>query len=104
MSKRVSMKGHPPVPMKLDVGIRKTVELLQSKGIETYESCEGGKGHAYPGPTVAFRGSPGEGWRALSICIDHGLPVSELRRVWKVLDGNEPTGPYWNVVFRRMPG
>jgi hypothetical protein len=23
-----------------------------------------------------------------------------LRRVWYVLDSNEPTGPHWEIVFR----
>jgi hypothetical protein len=84
--------------------VRKTVERLRKAGVETYESCEGGAGHAYPEPTIAFRGGPEAGWRALSLCLAWRLPVESLRREWDVLDRNEPTGPYWKIVFRRRPG
>jgi len=90
----------PPIPGKLDPGIRRPVETLQANGVETVESCEGGPGHAYPEPTVKFRGSMAAGWHALSVCLDNGLPVACLRRVWDVLDGHAPTGPCWEVTFR----
>ena len=85
---------------KLDVGIKRAVDVLQANGVETFESCEGGPGHSYAEPTVRFYGNPGAGWRALAVCLDYGLPVSAVRRVWPVLDRNDPTGPYWEVVFR----
>jgi len=91
----------PSVPGKIDIGIRQAVKRLQEYGIETCESCEGGRGHAYPEPTVAFYGTPEAGWRAVAICIAYGLPVSSLRRVWDILEGNEPTGPHWEITFRR---
>jgi hypothetical protein len=94
----------PRVAMQLDRGIRNTVERLRKAGVETCESCEGGAGHAYPEPTIVLRGGPGAGWQALSLCLDLKLPVSELRRVWDVLDRNDPTGPYWHLVFKRRPG
>jgi hypothetical protein len=40
------------------------------------------------------------GWHALGVCFDNGLPVAELRRVWDILDGHVPTGPYWEIVFK----
>lgn len=83
----------------LDPGIRKAVALMRAAGIETFESCEGGKEHAYPEPTVRFHGTPEAGYRALSVCLAHGLPISELRRTWDILDG-ELVGPYWEIVFR----
>lgn len=88
-----------PKPFTLDRGVAKAVEILRAAGIETCQSCEGGKGHAYPEPTVDFRGTPEAGWRALSACIAHGLPVSELRRVWS-FENNEPVGPLWAITFR----
>ena len=91
----------PPVPGRLDTGIRKAVERLQSCGIETFESCEGGPGHAYPEPTVRFHGDIAEGYRALAVAMRAGLQVKELRRVWPVLDG-EPTGPWWELTFRTI--
>ena len=93
-----------PVGLELDRGIAKTVERLRAAGVETYESCEGGPGHAYPEPTIAFRGGAYAGWAALGHCLSWGLPVSTLRREWDVLDRNEPTGPYWKIVFSRRPG
>jgi len=94
----------PPAPRTagaIDAGIRQAVKRLQENGIETFESCEGGPGHAYPEPTVAFHGTPEAGWRAIGICLAYGLPIQSLRRVWHVLDGDEPNGPYWEVTFRQ---
>src|SRR5437899_1533215 len=90
----------PPVPFKYDKGIKRAVEILQAGGIETFQSCEGGKGHAFPLPSVEFYGEPEAGWRAVAICLAHGLPIRQLLRVWKVLDAHEPNGPYWRVEFR----
>jgi hypothetical protein len=82
----------------LDPGIAGAVAVLRLAGIETFESCQGGPGHAYPEPTVRFHGYREEGFRALAAAIQGGLRVSALRRVWVVLDG-EPTGPHWEMVF-----
>jgi hypothetical protein len=72
--------------------------VLRQGGIETFESCEGGNGHAYREPTVRFHGDRSEGYRALATALKAGLPVAELRRVWPVLDG-EATGPWWELTF-----
>jgi hypothetical protein len=88
-----------PSPGELDPGIRKGVEILQAAGIETFESCEGGAGHAFPEPTIRFYGGPVAGWRAVAVCPNHRLPISALRRTWYVLDATEPTGPHWEVTF-----
>lgn len=82
----------------LDPGVAQYVCLLADAGVETFESCEGGDGHAYPEPTVRFHGNRSEGFRALAAVIERGQPVSALRRIWTVVDG-EPTGPYWELVF-----
>jgi hypothetical protein len=89
-----------PVAGRLDAGIRDAVKRLQASGIETFESCEGGKGHAFTEPTIRFHGTPEAGWRALGICLAYGLPILSLRRVWYVLDRNEPSGPHWEITFR----
>src|SRR5262245_49409437 len=83
----------------LDTGIAATVVALQSGGIETFESCQGGDGHAYPEPTVRFHGDHSEGLRALAVAMKMQLPVRELRRVWPILE-NEPIGPWWELTFR----
>lgn len=82
----------------LDKGIEREVMILRAAGIETYESCEGGNGHAFPEPTVRFHGDAHEGWRALTVALQHSLHVYALRRVWDIIDG-EPTGPTWEMVF-----
>jgi hypothetical protein len=96
--------GRKPVrtiPGGLDKGIKNFVELLQREGIETFESCEGGRGHAYPEPTIRFHGTPEAGWRAVSICLAYGLPIAALRRIWDILDRSEPVGPHWEITFSR---
>lgn len=83
---------------RLDAGILPIVQLLVRNGVETFESCEGGKGHAFYEPTVRFHGSHAEGFRVLSIALQHGLRVSELRRYYSIEDG-EPVGPHWEITF-----
>lgn len=82
----------------LDTGIEPVVIALRSAGVETFESCQGGTGHAYPEPTVRFHGNQPEGFRALAAAMQAGLKVSALRRVWPILD-HEPTGPWWEMTF-----
>jgi hypothetical protein len=82
-----------------DAGIAAHVRALQAAGVETFESCQGGHGHAFGEPTVRFHGGMAEGFRALAVAIKEGLPVDSLRRVWPLVDG-EPTGPSWELTFR----
>lgn len=82
----------------LDNGIRDAVRVLAEAGVETFESCEGGDGHAYTEPTIRFHGERAEGFRALSVALQFGLRVLSLRRVWPINDG-EPTGPWWELVI-----
>lgn len=49
----MSKKG-PDWDSFLDPGIAEAVKILNRFGIETFESCQGGKGHSYPEPTFAF--------------------------------------------------
>lgn len=87
----------------LDPGIANAVRLLREAQVETFESCEGGNGHAYAEPTVRFHGYQAEGFKALSVAMEAGLPVAELRRVWPLV-GGEPTGPWWELVFTPTKG
>lgn len=84
--------------MDLDPGIRRFVETLCAAGIETFESCQGGAGHAYPEPTIRFHGDRSEGFRALAVAQQHDLPVATLRRIWPIVE-DEPTGPWWEMTF-----
>ena len=84
--------------MPLDRWISFAVKVLNDGGIETYESCQGGSGHAFLEPTVRFHGTRGDGFRAFAVAVTHGLPVLTLRRFWSVTD-EELTGPSWEMVF-----
>ena len=95
MTSTDSLTFDPP----LDHGIELAVRALRDAGIETFESCEGGSGHAYPEPTIRFHGGRPEGFRALAVAMQSGLAVASLRRVWPILDG-DPTGPWWELTFR----
>lgn len=91
----VNLRFVPP----LDKGIKDIVIALISKGVETFESCEGGIGHSFPEPTVRFEGTDSEGLRAVSVALENGLPVRRLRRVWGIQD-NVLHGPWWEMTFR----
>jgi hypothetical protein len=82
----------------LDEGIRNIVVTLIEHGVETFESCQGGEGHAFPEPTVRFEGATSEGLRALSVAIAYQLPVYQLRQSWAVRDGILH-GPWWEMTF-----
>lgn len=84
--------------LDLDAGIRHAVEILVANGVETFESCEGGPGHAFPEPTIRFEGEASEGLRALSVALENGLPVYRLRRTWGVIDGMIH-GPWWELTL-----
>jgi hypothetical protein len=83
----------------LDEGIREIVIALARNGVETFESCEGGSGHAFPEPTVRFEGTDSEGLRAVAVALENGLPVRRLRRSWGVQNGTLH-GPWWELTFR----
>jgi hypothetical protein len=89
----------PDTDMPIDAGIARAVALLHGNGVETFESCEGGDGHAFPEPTVRFHGNAWAGLRAFSVAMEHGLPVLAVRRAYAVVDG-QLTGPEWEMTFR----
>src|ERR1039458_6739185 len=72
----------------LDEGIREIVIILVKNGVETFQSCEGNRGHSFAEPTVQFEGDSSEGLRALSVALENGLPVRRLRRTWGIIDGS----------------
>jgi hypothetical protein len=85
----------PGTGLPLDKGIKPYVLALRAAGIETFESCEGGPGHAFPEPTVRFHG---EGLQAFAIARDLGLPIFQLRLSYVVQNG-ALTGPWWEMTF-----
>lgn len=88
--------------MPLDRCISYAVKVLRDAAVETYESCEGGEGHAFTEPTIRFFGGASEGLRVAAVALQYGLPVSDLRRFWTVIDG-ELSGPHWEITFHQKP-
>ena len=86
----------------IDPGIEPYVQALMDHGVETFESCQGGDGHAFHVPTIRFYGKQYEGFRALGVALAIGLPVMNLRRYWDI-SGGEPCGPSWEMEFRTVP-
>lgn len=94
----------------VDPGIVQIVRILAENGVETCQSCaasgpfgegagkQNGDSHSYPEPTVDFVGNFASGFYALQLALDYGLPVSELRRTWRMNSG-EPEGPIWSMTF-----
>lgn len=89
----------PATDLELDAGIRRAVLMLRSAGVETFESCEGGAGHAFPDPTIKFHGGAWAGYRAFAAAVECGLPVLRIQKVYGV-SGAQLEGPWWEIVFR----
>ncbi len=88
-----------PAVDDLDAGVADFVNLLREHGVETFESCDGSPGHSCAEPLVRFFGQREEGFRALAVALEHGFPVSTIRRFWDINDG-EPCGPHWEMTLR----
>jgi hypothetical protein len=73
----------PAYPDNVDALILPAVKLLNENGFKTFESCQGGEGHAFGEPTIRFEGSEFDLIRAYEICQFYQLPVSEVRRVFR---------------------
>jgi hypothetical protein len=85
--------------LALDPGIRGYVLALREGGVETFESCEGGDGHALTEPTVRFHGAVPAGFKAYAVACERGLPVAVLRLCYPVDDNKMLTGPWWEMTF-----
>ena len=84
----------------LDHGIRFAVRVLHAAGIETCQSCQGGKGHSYDRPTVDLiaRADDATGFAALSSLTDYGLPVEGVAIHWNIRNG-VPYEKLWRITF-----
>jgi hypothetical protein len=85
----------------IDLGVVRAVKVLRDHDIATTQSCEGGEGHSRQRPTVWFRASPGEAWKALGWLLDYDLPIRSLSATWVFDHDNFPQGPEWVVEFKR---
>lgn len=101
MTTQKSTWAKDPLYRMLDRGIRHEVMVLRDNGVHTTESCEGTAGHCYAEPTVEFAGDETEGFKVLAIAMQNGLPIRDLRRVYKMNNGVELTGPFWQMTFWR---
>ncbi len=97
-----SLMGSYEFYAQLDPGIRFPVRVLHAHGIETGQSCEGGKGHAYDKPTVDLRdgGTRPVGFAALSALEDYGLRVADVALFWRV-DKGVPVENFWRLTLRQ---
>jgi len=97
-------------PDNIDPLILPAVKILNHFGFKTFESCEGGEGHAFPEPTVRFEGTELDLLRAYDICQMMGLPVYETRRVFRKVPVYEndntpqtiPIGVTWETPFNEI--
>lgn len=88
----------------IDPGILPAVEILNTHGFKTFESCQGGKGHCYAEPTVRFFGEEFDLIRAFEVCQGYNLAVLEAKRVYRkedlynsnVTENNLPFGMVWS--------
>lgn len=95
----------PSGEMPIDAGILPAVEILNNNGFETFESCEGGEGHAYFEPTVRFFGTEFDLIRAYEVCIANGLNVIQVNRVYRKvsnLDKNDKLIKLWEHPFNEI--
>lgn len=87
----------------LDPGIRFAVRVLHAHGVDTHQSCQGGKGHAYDVPSIDFANGTlagAEGFGALWALAGYGLPVNGLNYHWRIVNG-VPVECFWRVTFSR---
>lgn len=88
----------PVADLAIDQGIREAVLKLRAGGVETFESCEGGEGHAFAEPTVRFHGDAWAGYRAFAVAMENGLRPVSVRRVYDVIS-DQLVGAWWEIVF-----
>lgn len=70
----------------LDPGIKDLVLYLRKSGLNTVASCQGGRGHTLPGPTVYLKPQPDQSmsglWGALNcVLIEGGYEEFHLMEV-----------------------
>lgn len=102
-TKQMPVRDHmwPDVAYKgLDPGIRFAVRVLHAAGLDTCQSCQGGKGHPYDQPTVEMvaTGDDARGFGALAALHSYGLPVADIAIRWPIRHGL-PYEKLWTITF-----
>ena len=83
VSERDLIFDTPSGEMPIDDGIMPAVHIMWDNGFDTFESCEGGEGHAYFEPTIRFLGTEFDLIRAYEVWTANGLIVGEVKRVYR---------------------
>ena len=88
---------------ELDKGIRFAVKVLHANGIQTGQSCQGGKGHCYDHPTIdTFKGDTGTDiFGAFHILSQYGLPVRDISIVWDITRNGYPGECIGRITFNK---
>ena len=86
----------------IDRGIRFAIRVLHAHGLETCQSCQGGKGHSYLEPSVEMGAGADDayGFEALAALQAFGLPVSTVGIIWNIKNG-VPYEKNWRITFFR---
>lgn len=87
----------------LDPGIRAAVLAMRAAGIDTFASCDGGEGHAWPEPGVRWRGPEWQRYVAARATSEAGYKVKEVRQVWYADEGTLRQEPLWEIIFYGLP-
>lgn len=89
--------------LSLDPGIRFAVRVLHADDIDTCQSCQGGKGHSYPEPSIDMvAGSDdAEGFAAVAALQRYGLPIRSVSLVWEISHSGTPYEKLWRITFVR---
>ena len=90
----------------LDEGIIDALTILYEHGFDTFESCQGGKGHCYELPTIRFEGTEFDLIRAWEILELYKYELLEAKRVYRktpLYDNSmQEKGLSWDKPFNEI--
>jgi hypothetical protein len=77
--------------------VDEAVAICRNQGIETVEVSYFTEECGFETGVVSFDGTMADGLRLLGVVLGQAIPVSGLRRAWRVVAG-EPYGPRMELV------
>ncbi len=86
----------------IDKGILHHVKILKENGVDTFMSCQGGKGHTFSSPTIRFRCTKKEAFKALSVAVDNDLSPMALNEIRLLIGKKIAFGPFWELQFHHQ--
>lgn len=78
--KDMAQPQNAPDTPELDTAIAPLVRYLRRKGIDTFESCEGGPDHVFPWPIIRFRGDLIKRMEAFNYLRHIGAPMIYIKK------------------------